>query len=93
MTGFLYFSLALVFLLAGILFSIFFDSVNDGDADSGFLLGGLLCIAFGVLLCFIHYDFARTEEPIEFTPSEKIDTLVRFNDGVRDTTYVLTFKK
>ncbi len=93
MTGFLYFAIALVFLLAGILLSIFFESVNDRDGDPGFLLGGLLCIAFGILLCFINYDSARTDVPIEFTPNEKIDTLIRFNDGVRDTTYVLTFKK
>ena len=79
--------------MAGILFSIFFETVNDGDSEAGFLLGGFLCVFFGIVLCFVNYDYARTEEPVRFTPNEKIDTLVRFNDGVQDTTYVLTFKK
>lgn len=93
MTAFLYTAIALVFLMAGILFSIFFETVNDGDSEAGFLLGGFLCVFFGIVLCFVNYDYARTEEPVRFTPNEKIDTLVRFNDGVQDTTYVLTFKK
>lgn len=95
MTAFLYFAIALVFLIAGIFIAVFIEDVHDrgSECDFGFLLAGILCLAFGILLCFVQYDFARTEKPIEFTTKDKVDTLIRFNDGVQDTAYVLTFKK
>ena len=89
---FLYIFIGILFIVAGVGLSQFIESVNDRDPEGGALAAFFFSVALGVLLSVANYEEVRSV-PIESDHPASIDTLVRHNGGVVDTTYVYDFTK